>query len=100
MCAHFEPNPIIMVGRDESDGLADGVPEAFDGSLSRLSQPRLELGESVLNGIAGWAVGREMEKSRARGCDQARTFGPSWLGRLSMITTSPSRNSGKRTFST
>jgi hypothetical protein len=52
-----------FVRRDEIDELADGLPEAFDGSLGGLSQQRLELGESVLDGIEVRAVGREIEKA-------------------------------------
>ena len=89
-----------VVVAEEVDEFANGDPETLDGSLSRFTQERLELGEGVLDGIEVGTVGREVEEMGASRFDQLATLGPLWPGRLSMITVSPSRSSWTRTFST
>jgi hypothetical protein len=85
--------------REAVDEVADGAPQALDGSLRRLSQQRLKLCEGVLDGIEVGAVWREVEEARAGAFNQFPHFRPLWLDRLSMITLSPLRGSGTRTLS-
>jgi hypothetical protein len=44
--------------------VSDDGPQAFDGSLSGLSQERLELGEGVFDRIEVWRVRRQIEQAR------------------------------------
>jgi hypothetical protein len=55
---------------EEVDEFANGDPETLDGSLSRFTQERLELGEGVLDGIEVGTVGREVEEMGASSFDQ------------------------------
>ncbi len=41
--------------------MADGGPQAVDGSLGGLAQQSLQLGEGVFDWIEVWAVGRKIE---------------------------------------
>ena len=58
----------------EVDEVADGAPQALEGSLRRLSQERLVLCEGVLDGIEVGAVGREVQEARAGAFNQFAHF--------------------------
>src|SRR3712207_7007626 len=56
--------------REEVNEAADGGPEASDGSLRRLAQERLQLGEGVLDRVEVRCVGRTIEQARPGRFDQ------------------------------
>ena len=74
---------------------------SLDGSGGSFSQEVLELGKDLLDGVQVGRVFRQEEELGSGGADElARTTLPLWLPRLSMMTMSPGRSVGTRTFST
>ena len=59
---------------EDVNGLGYGVPQIIDGSRGAFSQEGFELGESVLNGVEVWAVGREESDLGARCLDGLSGF--------------------------
>ena len=51
-----------FVSREEADARANDFPQSFEGTRGRLSENRLEFGETLFDWIEIGAVGRKIEK--------------------------------------
>src|SRR5262245_44727144 len=95
----FEVVGALRVG-EGAKKLADGCADGFDCSCGRFAQQMLKLGKDLFDGVQ---VGRVFcRKNNFAPAERisCRTILPLWLPRLSMMTMSPGRSVGRRTFST
>src|SRR5256885_4996637 len=82
---------------DRVEERTDFAPEAWNGSLSGLSQECFEFAEDLLDRIEIGGVLGQIECGRTRGLDRFRHTGATlWDRRLSMTTTSPRSSVGAR----